>query len=49
MHEPYNRDNFERLGIDNKNYDLETVMKFALSEHDDEDKEIDTKKTNKKS
>ena len=44
----FNRDNFDRLGI-NKNKSNDEVMKYALSEHEEEDKEIDTKKTNKKS
>ena len=48
MDKSYNRDNFERLGIDKKNYDKDKVMEYALGDHDTEDKEIDTKKPWKK-
>ena len=45
MDKSYNRDNFERLGVDKKNYDMDKAMERALGEHDSEDKENDTKKT----
>ena len=45
MEQSFNRDNFQRLGMDKKNYDINEVMKYALGEHDTEDKEIDRKNT----
>ncbi|MEL7654707.1 MAG: hypothetical protein AAGU75_02235, partial [Bacillota bacterium] len=48
MDKSFDRDNFKWLGIDKKYYDLDKVRERALSEHDSEDQENDTKKPRKK-
>lgn len=42
----FNRDNFERLGINNGKFDMKKVMDYVLSDHDSEDLEIDQRDTN---
>lgn len=42
----FNRDNFERLGLNNGNYDRNKVMNYVLSEHESKDLEIDQSDTN---
>ncbi|MBR0597188.1 hypothetical protein [Sinanaerobacter chloroacetimidivorans] len=48
MSNSYNRDNFERLGIDKKDRNMDKVMEYALGEHETHDKETDTKKPQNK-
>lgn len=48
MDKSFNRDNFDRLGVDKNNNNKDKVLERALGEHDSKDKENDTKKNWKK-